>query len=175
MEEEKKRSRRKATNQSRRLRLQRSPQQSGADDETTRETKRGGIEEGELTRHKRRAQKEEREVEAKQKAEYEARGEKTGEKDGGEQAVYRNAGGEKRGGKFNGPLSSDAEKQRVRECGAAAQFGVSEHLERNRLQNLQKKGSPRRKETTRGRTRGEEKNLNGTIRRRVEARHPAGE
>ena len=91
-------------------------------------------EEGELTK----AQKDElkkkkrEEWKAKQKAEYEAREAKRQAKKAEENKQFIETLEERkqRAAKFNGPfILSDAEKQRVRECGAAAQFGVSEHAE----------------------------------------------
>ena len=91
-------------------------------------------EEGELTK----AQKDElkkkkrEEWKAKQKAEYEAREAKRQAKKAEENKQFIETLEERkqRAAKFNGPfILSDAEKQRVRECGATAQFGVSEHAE----------------------------------------------
>jgi len=91
-------------------------------------------EEGELTK----AQKDElkkkkrEEWKAKQKAEYEAREAKRQAKKAEENKQFIETLEERkqRAAKFDGPfILSDAEKQRVRECGAAAQFGVSENAE----------------------------------------------
>ena len=69
------------------------------------------------------------EFKAKQKAEYEAREAKRREKKAEENKQFVSTLEERkqRAAKFDGPfILSDAEKKRVRECGAAAQFGLSE-------------------------------------------------
>ena len=88
-------------------------------------------EEGELTKEQKEEMKKKKreEFKAKQKAEYEAREAKRREKKAEENKQFVSTLEERkqRAAKFDGPfILSDAEKRRVRECGAAAQFGLSE-------------------------------------------------
>ena len=88
-------------------------------------------EEGELTKEQKEEMKKKKreEFKAKQKAEYEAREAKRREKKAEENKQFVSTLEERkqRAAKFDGPfILSDAEKKRVRECGAAAQFGLSE-------------------------------------------------
>ena len=88
-------------------------------------------EEGELTKEQKEEMKKKKreEFKAKQKAEYEAREAKRREKKAEENKQFFSTLEERkqRAAKFDGPfILSDAEKRRVRECGAAAQFGLSE-------------------------------------------------
>ena len=88
-------------------------------------------EEGELTKEQKEEMKKKKreEFKAKQKAEYEAREAKRREKKAEENKEFVSTLEERkqRAAKFDGPfILSDAEKKRVRECGAAAQFGLSE-------------------------------------------------
>ena len=88
-------------------------------------------EEGELTKEQKEEMKKKmrEEFKAKQKAEYEAREAKRREKKAEENKQFVSTLEERkqRAAKFDGPfILSDAEKKRVRECGAAAQFGLSE-------------------------------------------------
>ena len=88
-------------------------------------------EEGELTKEQKEEMKKKKreEFKAKQKAEYEAREAKRREKKAEENKEFVSTLEERkqRAAKFDGPfILSDAEKKRVRECVAAAQFGLSE-------------------------------------------------
>ena len=91
-------------------------------------------EEGELTKEQKDELKKKKreEFKAKQKAEYEAREAKRQAKKAEENRQFIETLEERaqRAAKFNGPfILSDAEKRRVRECGAAAKFGLPEQPE----------------------------------------------
>jgi fused signal recognition particle receptor len=91
-------------------------------------------EEGELTKEQKDELKKKKREEFKaiQKAEYEAREAKRQAKKAEENRQFIETLEERaqRAAKFNGPfILSDAEKRRVRECGAAAKFGLPEQPE----------------------------------------------
>jgi hypothetical protein len=88
-------------------------------------------EEGELTKEQREELKKKKreEFQKKQKEEFERREEKRKQKKAEESNAFIELLQERmqRAKQFNGPfILSDGEKQRVRECGEAARFGVSE-------------------------------------------------